>query len=86
MTSSIQSESVRSAIDSLIDSTAYNPSSANQKRAKKFLIQNEVSEENGTNAQGGLGFDIPKTDLMTVLSPNILSELVSGEKNSYCVY
>lgn len=84
MTLSIKSESVRSAVDAIIDTTTYNQSSANQKREKKFLFVNMSNEVNGSSDQVEPGFELPKTDLMTVLSPNILTELdSSGSKDAW---
>jgi hypothetical protein len=81
MTLSIKSESVRSVVDAIMDTTTYNQTSANQKRKKKFLFVNMSNEVNGSSDQDQPGFEVPKTDLMTVLSPNILTELVSDKNN-----
>lgn len=71
---STKNDAVRSMVQTIMDSTDYDPASQHQTRVKQSLLKHhEITSQKDVLSSG---IEIPKTDIMSILPLNIFEEMV----------
>lgn len=77
VTSVVTKESLKAQMENTFDSCPYDSSLSSKIPQKKCLARNETnSNAYGEGAGAGLDIEIPKADLLSELSPDIISQMV----------
>lgn len=74
------SSTVRSQVESAIDTSSFNPKASSTPRSKRYIISNsrEGASESKDTSRDVISIDIPSTDLVETLPKDILAQMVSS--------
>lgn len=71
------SDSVKTQLESIFSTTSFDPKASSVPRSKRCVVLASKGDDKDSKGGGTLGIEVPRTDLVAILSNDCISRLVS---------
>lgn len=73
---SVAPKGATSAVEKTLDESEFDPTASSAPRKLKFVATNKTGEKDNDGTTGSIDVEVPQTDLLSLLPPDVISKLV----------